>query len=71
MVLTLTVMTKTYIEFLHNLPFYGLAVMCIDDQVIRGLLVDVARPLLTYGFSEDAAYRLRDLRADRSVSVTL
>ena len=59
------VMKKTYIEFLHNLPFYGLAVMCIDDDVIRGLLVEVARPLLTYGFSEDAGYRLRDLRAEK------
>lgn len=59
------VMKKTYIEFLHNLPFYGLAVMCIDDEVIRGLLVDVARPLLTYGFSDDAAYRISDLRAER------
>jgi UDP-N-acetylmuramate--alanine ligase len=59
------VMKKTYIEFLHNLPFYGLAVMCIDDEVIRGLLVDVARPLLTYGFSDDAAYRISDLRADK------
>lgn len=59
------IMKKTYIEFLHNLPFYGLAVMCIDDEVIRNLLVDVARPLLTYGFSEDASYRLRDLSADK------
>jgi UDP-N-acetylmuramate--alanine ligase len=59
------VMKKTYIEFLHNLPFYGLAVMCIDDEVIRDLLVDVARPLLTYGFSDDAAYRISDLRAER------
>ncbi len=59
------VMKKTYIEFLHNLPFYGLAVLCIDDEVIRGLLVEVARPMLTYGFSEDAAYKLRDLSADK------
>ncbi|MGB2259871.1 MAG: UDP-N-acetylmuramate--L-alanine ligase [Porticoccaceae bacterium] len=59
------VMKKTYIEFLHNLPFYGLAVLCIDDEVIRDLLVEVARPMLTYGFSEDAAYRLRDLSADK------
>ena len=58
-------LTKTYIEFLHNLPFYGLAVMCIDDPVIRDLLVDVARPMLTYGFSEDAAYRIRDLTVDQ------
>lgn len=59
------VMKKTYIEFLHNLPFYGLAVLCVDDEVIRELLVDVARPMLTYGFSEDAAYRLRDLVLDK------
>jgi UDP-N-acetylmuramate--alanine ligase len=59
------VLKKTYIEFLHNLPFYGLAVMCLDDEVIRGLLVDVARPLLTYGFSEDAAYRIGDLRTEK------
>ena len=59
------VMKKTYIEFLHNLPFYGLAVLCVDDEVIRGLLVDVARPMLTYGFNEDAAYRLRDLVLDK------
>ena len=59
------VMKKTYIEFLHTLPFYGLAVLCIDDEVIRDLLVEVARPMLTYGFSEDAAYRLRDLSADK------
>ena len=59
------IMKKTYIEFLHNLPFYGLAVMCIDDEVIRSLLVDVARPLLTYGFSDDAAYRISDLGAER------
>ena len=49
----------TYIKFLHNLPFYGLAVLCVDDEVIRSLLVQVARPTLTYGFSDDAAYRIR------------
>jgi UDP-N-acetylmuramate--alanine ligase len=59
------VMKKTYIEFLHNLPFYGLAVMCIDDQAIRDLLVDVARPMLTYGFSQDAGYRVHSLKADK------
>ncbi len=49
----------TYIKFLHNLPFYGLAVLCVDDEVIKSLLVQVARPTLTYGFSDDAAYRIR------------
>jgi len=61
-------LTQTYIEFLHNLPFYGLAVMCIDDPVIRDLLVDVARPTLTYGFSEDAAYRIKDMRVETNHS---
>ncbi len=62
------VLKKTYIEFLHNLPFYGLAVMCIDDEVIRSLLVDVARPMLTYGFSDDAAYHIRDLQSSKRQS---
>lgn len=48
----------TYIEFLHNLPFYGVAVMCIDNPVIRELLPRIGRQVITYGFSDDA-----DLRA--------
>lgn len=50
----------TYIEFLHNLPFYGLAVVCIDDLVIQELLKSIGRPTLTYGFSENAAYRITE-----------
>ena len=49
---------KTFIEFLHNLPFYGMAVMCIDDDVVRELLPSVGRALLTYGFSEDADFSI-------------
>ncbi|MDX2476349.1 MAG: cyanophycin synthetase, partial [Gammaproteobacteria bacterium] len=45
-----------FIEFLHNLPFYGMAVMCIDDDVVRELLPAVGRSILTYGFSEDADF---------------
>lgn len=52
----------TYIEFLHNLPFYGLAVMCIDDQVVAELLPRVGRQTLTYGFSEAADVRATDYR---------
>ncbi|MFY0992408.1 UDP-N-acetylmuramate--L-alanine ligase [Halomonas sp. C05BenzN] len=48
----------TFIEFLHNLPFYGLAVLCIDDANVRGLLDRVNRQFVTYGFSEDADYRI-------------
>jgi UDP-N-acetylmuramate--alanine ligase len=51
----------TFVEFLHHLPFYGLAVMCLDDPVIRELLTEVTRPFITYGQDEEADYRLVDL----------
>ncbi len=47
----------TYIEFLHNLPFYGLAVVCIDNDVVRELIPRMARQVITYGFSDDADVR--------------
>ena len=50
----------TFIEFLHNLPFYGLAVVCADDPVIRGLLPEIGRPTLTYGLSDDADVQVLD-----------
>jgi UDP-N-acetylmuramate--alanine ligase len=49
-----------FVEFLHNLPFYGLAVLCIDDAGVRSILDRVSRPVLTYGFSEDADVRGMD-----------
>ena len=49
-----------FIEFLHNLPFYGLAVLCIDDPVIEEILPRISRPVLTYGFSDKADYRISD-----------
>ena len=48
---------QTFVDFLHNLPFYGLAVVCIDDPVVRELLPSIKRQVITYGFSEDADYR--------------
>nr|WP_298249944.1 UDP-N-acetylmuramate--L-alanine ligase [uncultured Halomonas sp.] len=50
----------TFVEFLHNLPFYGLAILCIDDDHVRGLLDRVSRQFVTYGFSEDADYGIED-----------
>jgi UDP-N-acetylmuramate--alanine ligase len=49
---------QTFIEFLHHLPFYGLAILCIDDPVVREVMADIARPVLTYGDSEDADVRI-------------
>ncbi|CAM3632945.1 UDP-N-acetylmuramate--L-alanine ligase [Rouxiella silvae] len=56
------VLKQTFINFLHNLPFYGRAVMCIDDPVIRELLPRVGRHVTTYGFSEDADVFIEDYR---------
>ena len=47
----------SFVEFLHNLPFYGLAVICSDDANARALIPAIARPYLTYGFDADADVR--------------
>jgi UDP-N-acetylmuramate--alanine ligase len=52
----------TFVEFLHHLPFYGLAILCIDDPVVREVMQSIARPMLTYGESEDADVRITAIR---------
>lgn len=44
---------STFIEFLHHLPFYGLAVLCADDPIVREIIPQISRPVFTYGFTED------------------
>ncbi len=56
------VLRRTFLEFLHNLPFYGVAVLCLDDPVIRDLLPEISRQVITYGFAEDADYRIVDMQ---------
>ncbi|WP_439256596.1 UDP-N-acetylmuramate--L-alanine ligase [Lonepinella sp. BR2271] len=53
-------MKRTYVNFLHNLPFYGLSVMCADDSVLMELVPQVGRQVITYGFSESADYRIEN-----------
>ncbi|MCQ4321419.1 UDP-N-acetylmuramate--L-alanine ligase [Stutzerimonas stutzeri] len=55
---------KTFVEFLHNLPFYGLAVLCVDDPVVREIISQVGRPITTYGMREDADVRAIDVRQE-------
>jgi len=55
---------RTFVEFLHRLPFYGSAVLCSDDPEVRSILPEVARPMLTYGFGEDADYRALNLETE-------
>jgi len=55
---------QTYVEFLHHLPFYGHAVMCLDDDVIREILPQVSRPILTYGIEHDADVKACNIHCD-------
>ena len=47
---------QTFVEFIHKLPFYGLAVLCIDDPIVKQLTTLFSRPFFTYGFSPDAQF---------------
>ena len=49
---------NTFVEFVHNLPFYGLVVACADDNNVMALRDRFHRQLITYGFSDDADYRI-------------
>lgn len=51
-----------FVEFLHHLPFYGLAILCIDDAEVRKLLPQVTRQVLTYGTREEADLRATNVR---------
>jgi UDP-N-acetylmuramate--alanine ligase len=53
---------STFMEFLHHLPFYGLAVLCVDDDEVRSLVPLIARPVRTYGTDPDADVRASDIR---------
>ncbi|NIM43072.1 MAG: UDP-N-acetylmuramate--L-alanine ligase [Hydrogenophaga sp.] len=53
-----------FVEFLHKMPFYGAAVVCVDDPAIREILPQIARPITSYGIaSDDAQVRAIDVRA--------
>jgi UDP-N-acetylmuramate--alanine ligase len=52
-----------FVNFTHRLPFYGRAMMCIDDANVRAILPQVTKPVTTYGFSEDAEVRALNARA--------
>ena len=60
---------RIFVDFLHNLPFYGVAVLGVDDPVVAGLVDDIGRTVLTYGFSERSDYRIGDVEARSLTSV--
>ncbi|WP_392553006.1 UDP-N-acetylmuramate--L-alanine ligase [Orbus wheelerorum] len=53
---------QTFITFLRNLPFYGLAIMCYDDPINRELLPIVGRKIISYGFNDEADVVIKDYR---------
>jgi len=55
-------LTQSFIDFLHNLPFYGLAIVCLDDENVRSVLSRIGRPVMTYGLHRDADVRAVDLQ---------
>lgn len=55
---------NAFVEFIQQLPFWGMAVLCIDDANIREILPRVTKPVTTYGFSEGANVRALNVRAD-------
>ncbi len=59
---------KTFIEFIHNLPFYGLAVVCIDCPVVQELLPLIKRQMVTYGESDQADYRAVNIQQNGLVT---
>lgn len=57
----------TFVEFVHRLPFYGTAVLCVDDIDVREILPKLSRPNVTYGLADDADFRARDISIDGTV----
>ncbi len=53
---------QSFVDFLHNLPFYGLAVLCLDDEHVRSIVQEIGRPVLSYGFDAAADVRAVNLR---------
>jgi len=57
---------SAFIEFLHRMPFYGAAVLCVDDPVVNSLLSQVSRPITSYGLSDKAQVRAINIRAEEA-----
>ncbi|WP_323752614.1 UDP-N-acetylmuramate--L-alanine ligase [Marinobacter sp.] len=56
---------QTFVDFLHNLPFYGIAVMCVDDPYVQEIIPRISRAIITYGIDNpDADYRAENISSD-------
>jgi UDP-N-acetylmuramate--alanine ligase len=59
-------LSRTFLEFIHRLPFYGLAVLCVDDTGIREILNEIKRPIVTYALDQEADFMAINLRYDHT-----
>ena len=55
---------QAFVEFVHRMPFYGAAIVCTDDPGVRSIMPMLSRPVVTYGFGEDAMVRAVNVQAD-------
>jgi UDP-N-acetylmuramate--alanine ligase len=55
-------LTRAFVDFVQRLPFYGVAVLCIDDPNVRAILPEIAKPVISYGLAADAQLRAADVR---------
>jgi UDP-N-acetylmuramate--alanine ligase len=55
---------RAFLDFLHRMPFYGTAILCVDDPAVRQISGDVQCPITSYGVSEDAQVRAVNVRAE-------
>ncbi len=55
---------QAFVDFLQRLPFYGVAVLCIDDPAVREILPHVTKQVVSYGFAADASVRAENVRAE-------
>jgi UDP-N-acetylmuramate--alanine ligase len=54
---------QAFVEFIHRMPFYGAAILCSDDAGVRSIMPMISRPVVTYGFAEDAMVRAVNVQA--------
>jgi len=60
---------QAFLDFIHRLPFYGVAIVCIDDPVVQELLPRISRSIITYGFDEKAHVRAYDFKQEGITSI--
>src|SRR4029079_19716178 len=55
---------QAFVEFIHRMPFYGAAILCVDDPGVRSIMAMISRPVVSYGLGTDAMVRAVNIEAD-------